>query len=271
MKRIVIGLLVAIVLLVALDFAAASAAEYQVSHKVREQLALPDEPAVKINGFPFLTQALAGDYRQVDVSADRLTVGRLHDVGLRVALYHVRMPLREVFGGAPSISVGDAKGSLLVTREDLVKQLPGVTKLIIQPVDFGALDAALANSADAAPGSSLTGITPDQAVRLIATTSVLGQKVDVSVIAALQLAGRQIQISPRDIRIGSGDQAARLPQVVQSGLRNLFTVRIDPGTLPFQVTPTMLQAVDNGLLISGVAHDLVLGPAARPAGAAGAG
>lgn len=258
MKRIVIGLLVAIVLLVALDFAAASAAEYQVSHKLRAQLALPDEPAVKINGFPFLTQALAGDYGKVDVSADRLTVGRMHDVGVRAELYHVRMPLREVFTGAPAITVDDAKGSILITHDDLVKQLPGVSKLEIQPVDYGALDGALANSEDAAPGSSLTGLTPDQAVRLIATMSVLGQRVDVSVIAALQLAGDQIQISPRDIRIGSGDQATRLPQVVESGLRNLFTVRVDPGTLPFQVAPTTLQAVDNGLLVSGVAHDLVL-------------
>jgi hypothetical protein len=89
------------------------------------------------------------------------------------------------------------------------------------------------------------------------------------VIATLQLAGRQIQISPRDIRIGSGPQAARLPEAVQSGLRTMFTLRIDPGTLPFQVTPTMLQAVDGGLLISGVAHDLVLSPGTPRTRAAG--
>jgi len=110
----------------------------------------------------------------------------------------------------------------------------------------------------AAAGSTVTGIVPDQAVRLVGTMSVLGQKMDVSVIAVLQLAGRQIQISPRDIRVGSGAAATKLPQVVQTGLRSLFTVRIDPGTLPFAVTPTTLQAVDNGLLISGVAHDLVI-------------
>lgn len=268
MKRIVIGVAVAILLLVALDFGAASAAEYQVSTTLRDRLALPDDPAVKINGFPFLTQALAGDYRQVDVSADKLTVGQLHDVGVRAELYHVRMPLAEVFGGAPSIRVDNAKGSVLITKNDLVKQLPGVTKLQIQPIDYGALDAALADSANAAPGSSLTGITPDQAVRLVGTTTVAGQRVDVSVIAALQLAGQRIQISPRDIRIGSGPQAAALPQAMQSRLRDLFTVRIDPGTLPFQVTPTTLQAVDNGLLISGVAHDLVLEQGSDQAGAA---
>lgn len=258
MKKIIIGLIVAIVLLVAIDFAAASAAEYQVSTRMREQLALPDDPAVKINGFPFLAQALAGDYKKVDVSADRLTVGQLRDVGVRAELYHVRVPFGQVLSGTPSIHVDDAQGSLLITKDDLMKQLPGVTKLSISSVDYGALDVALQDKADATPGSSLTGMSPDQAVRLVGTTTVLGRPVTVSVIAALQLSGRQIQISPRDIRVGTGSDAARLPQVVQTGLRGMFTVRVDPGTLPFAVTPTTLQAVDNGLLISGVAHDLVI-------------
>jgi hypothetical protein len=257
MKRIVIGLIVAIVLLVAADFAAASAAEYQVSNRMREQLALPDEPAVKINGFPFIAQAIAGDFRKVDVSADRLSIGPLHEVGVRAELYHVRMSLAEALSGTlRSIHVDDAEGSVLITKEDLMRQFPGVTKLAIQPVDAGALDAALADSAKAAPGSSVTGISPDQAVRLVATTPILGQKTEVSVIATLQLVGRQIQITPRDIRVGSGSEAARLPQVVQAGLRGMFTVRVDPGTLPFAVKPTSLRAVDSALEVSGIAHDL---------------
>ena len=258
MKRLVIGILVAVVLLVAIDFAAASTAEYQVSSRVREQLALPDDPAVKINGFPFLVQALTGDYKKVDVSADNLTVGQLHEVGMRAELYHVRLPVNQLVGGSPDIHVDDAQGSLLITRQDLINLMPGVTKLTIGPVDYGALDATLADSSEAMPGSSTTGLSPDQSVRMVASTSVLGQKLDVSVIAALQLAGRQIQLSPRDIRIGSGPDAARLPSFMQNGLRELFTLRLDPGQLPFAVTPTKLQAVDNGLLISGVAHDMVI-------------
>lgn len=269
MKRIVIGLVVAIVLLVAADFASASAAEYQVATRMREQLALPDTPAVKINGFPFITQALAGDYRQIDVSAERLTVGPLRAVGVRTELYHVRAPLGELLGGSlRTIRVDDAKGTVQITKDDLMRQMPGVTKLAVGPVDQGALDAALANSSAAAPGSSVDGITPDQAVRMVATTSVLGQKTEVSAIAVLQLVGRQIQISPRDIRIGTGSQAKQLPAAAQSALRGMFTVKLDPGTLPFEVRPTSLRAVDSALEVSGVAHDLVIssGSSGRRAG-----
>jgi hypothetical protein len=257
-KRILIGVIVVIVLLVA-DFAAASVAEYQVSAKMREQLALPDDPSVTIRGFPFLAQALAGDYRKVDVSANRISVGQLQDLGVRAELYHVHMPLSQVLSGSVrAIRIDDAQGSLIVTKKDLSKLLPGVTKLSIEPIDFGALDTALQDSADAAPGSSVVGIDPDQAAQLVGTMTVLGRKTQVSVIAELQLAGHQIQVVPRDIRVGSGALAANLPPPVQVALRRLYTIKIDPGTLPFQVTPTRLQAVPDGLMISGVAHDVVV-------------
>jgi hypothetical protein len=263
MKSIVIGLIAAVVLLVALDFAAASAAEYQVSSNLRTQLALPDDPAVKINGFPFLAQAIAGDYRQVDVSATNLTVGSLRNVGVNVELYHVRVPLSQVLSGAVrGARVDSVQGSVLITKEDLVKQMSrvgGVTKLSVQPIDDGALDAAFASASDATPGSSVSGINPDSAVRMVGTTSVLGRAMDVSVIAVLQLSGRQIQVIPRDVRVGSGAQASKLPAVVQAGLRTLFTVTVDPGALPFSVTPTRLRAVGDGLQISGTARDVVLG------------
>lgn len=263
MKRIVIGLIVAIVLLVAVDFAAASAAEYQVSAKMRAQLALPDDPAVKINGFPFLVQAFAGDYKRVDVEADYLNVGAMNNVGVRAELYHVRVPFSQVIGGSVhNVHVDNAEGTVRITQVDLMKQMSQVTnisKLKISPVDDGALDAALADSGKAAPGSSVTGVNPDSAVRLAGVVTFLGQKMNVQVIAVLNLAGGQIQITPRDIRIGSGSDAAKLPQLVQTQLRKLFTVKIDPGLLPFAVTPTRLRAVPEALEISGVAQDVVLG------------
>ncbi|HEY4007520.1 MAG TPA: DUF2993 domain-containing protein [Pseudonocardia sp.] len=269
MKRIVIGVIVAIVLLVAIDFVAASAAEYEVSTKMRTQLALPDDPAVKINGFPFLVQALTGDYKQVDVEAERVVVGPLNNVGVRAQLYHVKVPFSQVLSGSVhTIQIASAQGSLLVTKDDLIKRLPGVTKLAIQPVDDGMLDSAMADSDLATEGSTVTGINPDSAVRMVGTMSIFGQKMDVSVIAVLQMSGRQVQISPRDIRVGSGAAAAKLPQVMQTGLRNMFTLRIDPGTLPFSVVPTRLRAVSDALELSGETRDVVLnGPKPAEAGA----
>ena len=263
MKRVVVGLIVAIVLLVAVDFVAASAAEYQLSSSMRSQLALSDDPAVKINGFPFLLQAALGDYQHVEVTASNLTVGQMSNVGLDVQLYHVRVPLSKVLSGAVrSAQVESVQGAVLITKLDLARQLPKLSKLTVGPIDDGALDAANASSSDALPGSSVVGINPDSAVRIAGTVSILGRKTDVSAIAVLQMVGPQIQITARDIRVGSPGSATVLPEMVQSRLRRMFTFRIDPGTLPFDVTPTRLRAVGDGVEISGVAKNLVLGASA---------
>ena len=257
MKRMVIPVVIAVALLVALDFVAAAAAEYQVSTRLR---ALPSAPDGRSGGFPFLTQALAGDYRKVEVYAEKLDVGQLTDVGLTARLYHVRVPFRDVVAGSVTgFTVDDTQGSVLITKEELANLLPGVSRLRVEPVDETVLDEARQDAADATPGSSVSGVDPDQAVRLVATTSILGQEVNASVIAVLLLSGQEVQVVPRDIRVGTGADAAALPKAVQNGLRQLFTLRIEPGSLPFGITPTTLKAVDNALEVAGSARNLVVG------------
>ena len=51
---------------------------------------------------------------------------------------------------------------------------------------------------------------------------------------------------------------------VQRTLSRLFTLTLDPGELPLQVTPTKLRACSGGLEISGLTGRLVLGAGARP-------
>jgi hypothetical protein len=45
----------------------------------------------------------------------------------------------------------------------------------------------------------------------------------------------------------------------------MFTTRLDPGTLPFNVTPTAVKADDGALVVEGNAHSVVL----NTSGAAG--
>jgi hypothetical protein len=266
MKRIVITAVVVVAVLVGLDFAAAAVAEYQVSTRMQAQLSLPSEPDVRIGGFPFLLQAVAGDYRKVDVYAEKLDVGELTDLGMHALLYHVRVPLTDVLtGSVRGLRVDQAEGSVLVTKEDLANMLPGTKRLRVEPVNDFTLDEARQGADNAAPGSTLAGVDPDHAVRLVGTITVLGQPVTASVIAVLEMSGKEIQISPRDIRVGNGDAVNQLPRAVQNSLRQAFTLRIDPGRLPFGVTPTRLRALDNALELSGSTDGLVIGDPAAAA------
>lgn len=262
MRRLIITLLILIGVLVAADFAAAAVAESAVSRQMREQIGLVDDPSVRINGFPFLIQAISGHYHSVDISAQRISVGEFRDLEVRAQLRDVTAPLGELLGsGGRPLQVHDAEGAVRVSPKDIERLLPGVDKLRIDSIDTEALERAVATGGEAA----LAEIDPDTAARLVGTTEVLDQQLEVSVIAVLQLADGRAQIVPRHIRLGDAG-APPLPSFAQRALRELFTLRVDPGSLPLAVTPTTLRAKDGTLEISGVATDLVLGGAASTGG-----
>lgn len=254
-KRTIIALLVLIGLLIAADYAVASVAEHQVSQKMRQKLALTEDPSVTVRGFPFSVQALRGDYEEVVVSAERLTVGPLREVGAQAVLHHVRIPLSDLLSsGDKTLRVDETIGAARINGTDLGRQLPGVTKLGIEALTPKELAQEAAQASDPA---SISSLDPATIAKLVATVSVLGQEQTVSAIVVLVLNGQQIVIEPRDIRVGDG--GITLPQSVQATLRNLFTVRLNPGTLPFKVTPTNVRAIDGVLEVSGIARNLVIG------------
>jgi hypothetical protein len=221
---------------------------------MRSQLGLADDPSVRINGFPFLTQAAAGEYSSVDVDAAHIAVGELRDLTVRAQMRDVSAPLPMLLGSGPkSLQVQVAEGSVRIPADSLQRLLPGVEKLRIETVDENALEQAADNGGDLA----IADIDPNQVVRLVGTTSLL-QESEVSVLAELELTDGQIRIVPRDIRLGASNSPT-IPVVAQKALTQLFTLSIDPGSLPLRITPTKLRAVDDALEISGRARDLTLG------------
>jgi LmeA-like phospholipid-binding len=253
MRRLVIALLVLVGLFVAVDFGSAALAESAVSRQMREQIGLVDDPSVRINGFPFLTQAIAGRYSSVDVDASRIHVGSLQQLTVSAQLRDVTAPLSMLLGSGPkTIEVREAAGTVQVPASDVERLVHGVKNLRIETIDEEALQAA---TEDGGP-SSLTQIDPDHAARLGGTVTVLGRQMWL--IATLQLVDGQVQVEPRYIHLG-GDDTPALPTTVQTTLQQLFTIRINPGALPLAVTPTDLRAVNGAFEISGTAENLTLG------------
>ncbi|MDA3627864.1 DUF2993 domain-containing protein, partial [Saccharopolyspora sp. WRP15-2] len=99
MKKLVIALVIIAGLLVGADFGAAAIAESQVSQKVAEQLKLRENPEVRINGFPFLTQVIAGNYRDVQLAADSVQVGPFNEVGIEADLHGAKVSASELISG----------------------------------------------------------------------------------------------------------------------------------------------------------------------------
>ena len=67
-RRVLIVVAVLAVLLVGADRAAVWAAQRGLAAAIQQSQDLAETPEVHIGGFPFLTQAISGNYQQVDVT-----------------------------------------------------------------------------------------------------------------------------------------------------------------------------------------------------------
>ena len=261
-KRTVAAIVVLGAAAVGVDYGAAALTESVVARQMRTQLALTDDPSVRVNNFPFLTQAISGRYKSVDVTADHIVVGPLHDVQVRSQLRDVSAPLSQMLGDGPrTVTVREVEGTVRIGAPDVERLIREagdvpVDKLYLDGIDADGLEKAVDDGADPA----LKSLDPATVIRMGGTVDVLGQEQPVTIIAELQLADGRVQITPRDIRLA--DEDAQLPVALQRTLSRLFTLTLDPGALPLQVTPTTVRATSGGLEISGLTGRLVLGPGA---------
>ena len=261
-KRTVAAIVVLGAAAVGVDYGAAALTESVVARQMRTQMALTDDPSVRVNNFPFLTQAISGRYKSVDVTADHIVVGPLHDVQVRSQLRDVSAPLSQMLGDGPrTVTVREVEGTVRIGAPDVERLIREagdvpVDKLYIDGIDADGLEKAVDDGADPA----LKSLDPATVIRMGGTVDVLGQEQPVTIIAELQLADGRVQITPRDIRLA--DEDAQLPVALQRTLSRLFTLTLYPGALPLQVTPTTVRATSGGLEISGLTGRLVLGPGA---------
>ncbi len=130
MRKLLIGVAVLAVLLVAADRISVAVAENQISDRLTSAYGLPDKPGVSITGFPFLTQVAVGDYRQIDVSASQVPAGgaTLHNLNVRLSGVHATVS--QVLGSGSSMVTADrAAGSAMVGFGTVDRRLPGGFRL----------------------------------------------------------------------------------------------------------------------------------------------
>lgn len=256
MKKLVITLLVLVGLAVAADFAAAAGAEYQVEQKMREEFGADTEPSVRINGFPFITQALVGHYSSIDIRAAGITVGPLQNVEVEATMRDVDAPLSEVTdGNLRSVRAAEVDGRARIRDTDVGRAIR-INDLRIQPASTDEIDKLL--PADVLPSNGPLE-RRRAAVRLVATTNIAGERTAVIGIGLIELSGGDIQISTVDVRLSRDNAGAvSLPRPIMQNLMQTMTVTLDPGGLPFAVTPTRVWVENGSLVVEGTAKNVTM-------------
>ncbi|GAA1242163.1 DUF2993 domain-containing protein [Prauserella halophila] len=287
-RKIVTVVLVVLAVLVGVDFAGAAFAEHTVSQKARQQLGLDSDPDVGIGGFPFLTQAVAGEYGHITVEAKSVPVQDvLQDVGIKAELYDVDAPLSDLAqGNVDNVTIDRVEGEVTLKASDInrVSPLDNIEDLQIaasseayvrngegsgeQATDTddsantgGDADRAPgAGAGDGSDGDPVYGPDGDDnddssaGIRLSGKVQVAGQEKEIFAFAIIELDGSSITITPHRLQFGNDQETTVVPRAVQRQLLPSFEADINAGQLPFTVTPTAVVASPDGITVRGEAE-----------------
>jgi len=231
--RSLITLVVLVGLLVAADRVAAHVAEGQIATAVQSAAGLAHKPTVVVHGFPFVTQAIRGQYDHIEVTALDIFDSTTERGSVTTVNFDgVRIPVSKALSGdIHQIHVDHVTGTVVVAFADIeaASHVPGVT-----------VRAVAGQPGQVAVDESIT---------------VAGVAVDAHAIAAVSLAGNTLTLKAIDVQIGGG---VAVPPAVLAQLKSqaAFSVRV-PG-LPSGVHLSGVTVSPDGVSAGLTADDLVL-------------
>lgn len=210
-----------------LDRVLAALAERKASEYLSEPFGHP--ATVRVHGTPFLTQALRGRYREVEVVGG-LRIGEINGATLVAHLTNAYLPLRELLGRrATELPCERVEGRLVLPYPELARmaRIPGLS------LAFEG-ERLLATAALPVPGIS--------------------QLARISGEAVLSLAGGgSVWLRIRGVSVAG----IALPSLVLSQLMPTLTVPISLPTLPYGLRLDELRPTANGLVVDGSAEAVV--------------
>jgi hypothetical protein len=214
-------------LLVVADRVGVGIAEDRVAEQVAQRGGLTGPPDVEIAGFPFLTQALGGEYDDVRLHLTAEELGQPAGTHADVSLRGVHVPLSDVVSGSvQQIPVDRVDGTATLSYDLLAQQLGG--------------DTVLAQEGDG--------------IRVTKRVQVLGLDVPVTATGQVRLEDGDVVIDVGDASAGSAD----VPDAVVQRAAGLLDLRYPVPALPFGLQLTSVVPAADGVDVRVEATDTVL-------------
>lgn len=222
----VVLLIVAGVLVVA-DRVGRGVAEERVAEQLAQRGGLAGTPDVEIDGFPFLTQAIGGEYEDIRIHLTAEELGQPAGTRADVSLRGVQVALSDALSGSvEEIPVDRVDGTATLSYDLLAEQLGG--------------DTTLAPEGDG--------------IRLTQTVEVLGFDVGLTAFGTVALEGQDVVIDVQDASAGAVD----VPGFVVDQAAERLDLRYAVPTLPFGLQLTSVVPAAEGVDVRVEATDTVL-------------
>jgi LmeA-like phospholipid-binding len=207
-----------LVLLVVADRFAARVAGQVVAQQIKKSQHLTTTPKVTIDGFPFLTQLVAGKYDQVDATALDIHNGDVRATSTTLHLYGVHLDAADVLSqSVKAIPVDRGAGTVVLSWADI--------NAIVKP--------------------SGVKVTPEKggAVAVSGSVTVEGQTVKGTGTGTVEAVPGGIRVTVANIK------AAGLTATVTSLLRTKLSFTIPTSNLPFGVKVLSLTTTSTGVIV----------------------
>ncbi|TDQ54905.1 LmeA family phospholipid-binding protein [Actinorugispora endophytica] len=220
MRKFLVFLIFLLVLLVAADRGSHYAAETEIAKRIAQQYGMTTEPEVTIGGFPFLNQAVGGEYAEIHVVTGAMTVEEVQVDRVDVTLRSVEAPLMDLLS-TPSVTAGEVEGTVLLPYSELQKRLP--------------------------PGVVIE--TEDGKPRISGDLAYQGFSVSVSSEFQISVEDDVLTVTPSDVQLGE----AIIPM---SWAESMLAPSVQLPRLPFDLKVTEVELLPNGIQATAAGTDV---------------
>ncbi|MFD6454280.1 DUF2993 domain-containing protein [Nocardia sp. NPDC060220] len=225
MRALLILIVVLAIGLVVGDRVAVVVAQNEIGRQVAAEYNLAERPDVEIAGFPFLTQAVAGTYSDIDIRIGDWSGHNISVHDLDVALTDVSAPLGDLINNRTS---------------ELVAATATATAVVPYDVVLGFAPAGVESISDSPQGLRVTG-----------SFSVAGISVPATVFVTVAPTEAGIEVTPVSVQAAAGG-----PTISLALLRQSLTFVVPLQALPLGARLTAIQPGADGLHATAVAHDV---------------
>lgn len=225
MRTLLILIVVLAIALVVGDRVAVSLAQNEIGRQIAAEYGLAHQPDVTIGGFPFLTQAVDGSYRDIDIRVGDWSDQQISVRDLKVRLTDLSAPL----------------GDLLDRRtQNIVAATATATAVVPYETVKGFAPAEVESISQGPNGLRVTG-----------TFSMEGIPVPATVIVTVAPTGDGIEVTPISAQAAAGG-----PMIPLALLRRTLTFTIPLQKLPLGARLTAIEPNADGLHATAVAHNV---------------
>ena len=256
-RKLLIGLISAAaafaIAAVGVDFGAAIYTEYRLARAIRSEAQLSFDPWVGIIGFPFISQARARHYDQIEIRANGVDHAVVGKASFEATLYSVDVPKDSwLIDANTRLPVGKVESRIIIDSTHLGRFM-GIPDLLVE--------APTRETNNATGGTTESGISSNKGLVFTGTPKAADYNKKVSVAVDLSVAGPDqttLVFTATGVLTGAGTADQQVPDDKTAAVLAAFTTTLPGQKLPFGIAPTSEGARGSDVIIEGIVEGVTI-------------